>query len=154
MFSIRTAKQFCKDDISKIENYEQALNDKEHHYICHHRLEMTLDGENAHSKEDLIRMGMYWKRPYYELIFLTNEEHQKVHGGINKARPMSLEIRKKMSSAKIGKTSPRKGVKLSDETKAKLRAANLGKKHTEEERKKISEANKLRWAKYRASKEV
>ena len=155
MFSINTAKQFCKDDISKIENYEQALNDKEHHYVCHHRLEVTLDGEKAHSKEDLIRMGMYWKRPYFELIFLTSEEHQEVHGGRDKARPMSLEIRKKMSSAKIGKTGPRKGCKLSEETKEKLRQVNLGKKHTTEERAKISAANKIRWERYRQThKEV
>lgn len=71
--------RFCKDDISKIENYEQAINDKENVWCCHHRLELTLDGDYAHSKEDLIRMGMYYNRPYFELIFMKDNEHSSLH---------------------------------------------------------------------------
>lgn len=39
-------------------------------------------------------------------------------------------------------TGPKRGHIVSEETRQKLRAANLGKKHTPESRKKISEANK------------
>lgn len=49
----------------------------------------------------------------------------------------------------------RKQRKLSEETKAKLRAAKLGTKHTEEEKKKISESMKKYWAQipYEANEE-
>ena len=40
-----TVKYFCKDDITKIENYELAMADTEEVWHCHHRLELTLDGE-------------------------------------------------------------------------------------------------------------
>ena len=48
-------------------------------------------------------------------------------------------IEKQRSSHK-GKPSPRKGVKLSEETKLKLHLANLGKKPSRETRTKISNA--------------
>lgn len=47
-----------------------------------------------------------------------------------------------MSEAKRGKPSPRKGAKLSEETKQKLREANLGKKHSCETRMKMSSSAK------------
>lgn len=43
-------------------------------------------------------------------------------------RVMSEESRKRMSAAKIGSISPRRGCKLSDETKQKIRAKLLGRK--------------------------
>lgn len=46
MISIQGAKQKCKDNISLIENYEQAVNDKSQMWVCHHRLEISLDGKN------------------------------------------------------------------------------------------------------------
>lgn len=79
MISERNAYAFCKEDISKIENYEQAKNDKSQTWDLHHRLELTLDGEFAHSKEELMRLGMYYHRPYFELIFLTRREHARLH---------------------------------------------------------------------------
>jgi len=45
-------------------------------------------------------------------------------------------------SFKKGQISPRKSVKLSKETKEKIRKANLGKKVTEETKQKISQASK------------
>ena len=66
----------------------------------------------------------------------------------------SEETRAKMRAAKLGKPSTRKGVKLSEETKEKLRQANLGKKHSPEEIQKMRDAQLKRWAEYRASKEV
>lgn len=76
---------FCKDDISKIENYAAAIADKDNMWHCHHRLELTLDGEFALSKADLKRHNMYYHRPYFELIFLSQTEHKKLHG-LRKAR--------------------------------------------------------------------
>lgn len=55
---------YCKDDISKIENYYNAVTDTEQVWDCHHRLEFTLDGETAHTKDELIRMGMQNSEKY------------------------------------------------------------------------------------------
>lgn len=84
MISNEGARQKCKDDISKIENYDKAINDKDNMWELHHRLELTLDGEFAHSRAELIRMGMYWKRPSFELIFLERKEHHRIHDEANK----------------------------------------------------------------------
>lgn len=52
------------------------------------------------------------------------------------------ETRAKLSASCMGRVSPLKGVKMSEETKLKLRAANLGKKLSDETKKKISLAGK------------
>ena len=49
---------------------------------------------------------------------------------------MSESARKKMSDAKKGKPSPKRGIPLSDAQKEKLRIANIGKKQSEETIKK------------------
>ena len=54
----------------------------------------------------------------------------------------TAETKAKLSASCMGRPSNRKGVKLSEETKQKLRAANLGKKLPEEVKLKISEAGK------------
>ena len=63
-----------------------------------------------------------------------------------KRPPFSKEWRQKMSNSREGKPSPRKGVKLTDKTKQKIRNANIGKTLSEETKKKISGANKGRKA--------
>lgn len=139
MLDERRAKNYCKDDISKIENYDLAKNDKENSWVCHHRLEITLNGEYAISPADLRRHGMYYNRPYFELIFLSRSEHAKLH---NKANPNFCKSMK-------GKTSHLKGRKLSEEHKIKLRAARKGRqpckgKHlSDEAKKKIGEKIKI-----------
>lgn len=97
------AQKYCKDDISKIENYDKAFADPAQTWVIHHRLEMTLDGEFAHTPEDLKRMDMYYNRPYFELIFLTKAEHRRLHME-DKNHPFygkqpSVETRKKLSEA-------------------------------------------------------
>lgn len=52
------------------------------------------------------------------------------------------EIAKKVSEAKKGKPSPRRGATLTSETKEKLRIANLGQKRSPETRKKMSESKR------------
>lgn len=107
---------YCKDDISKIENYYNAVSDTEQIWDCHHRLEFTLDGEPAHTKDELIRMGMYYNRTYFELIFLPESEHMRLHSANNK---------------------------LSDDAKIKISHKNKGKTRTDEQKHTISEATKI-----------
>lgn len=125
MIDVKRAKRFCKDDISKIQNYDKAIADTTQTWHCHHRLELTLDGEFAHKKEDLIRMDMYYKRPYFELIFLTKSEHRRLH-----STNISDATRQKMSEAKKDK----KREPFSDEHK-----------------KNMSKARKAYWAKRKSS---
>jgi group I intron endonuclease len=85
----------------------------------------------------------------------------------------TAETRAKLSASRMGRPSPRKGVKLSEETKQKIRLANLGKKrsaeavekamakirgraawnkglkHKEETKVKMSLTHKSRWEKRR-----
>ena len=44
-----TVKRYCRDSLDKIENYEQAINDKENVWDCHHKLELTINYEPAHT---------------------------------------------------------------------------------------------------------
>ena len=124
------AQKYCRDDISKIENYDKAIADTSHTWVIHHRLELTLDGEFALSREQLKMHDMYYNRPYYELIFLTRIEHNIIHN-----LGMSYETRRKLSEAA-------KGRKASDETRRKLSEAHKGKHHSEDTRRKISESMK------------
>ena len=135
------SKRYCKDDISKIENYEKAISDDTQIWDLHHKLGLTLDGEFALSREQLKMHDMYYKRPYYELIFLTHEEHARLHNK-DKLNPMygkhhSDETRIKMSESHKGKT-------LSEETKQKMRESHKGRTFSEETRRKMSEAAKRR----------
>lgn len=82
MINRKTARSYCKDDISKIENYEQAINDTEL-WVCHHRLELTINGEQVHNPDTLSKLGMYKKRPYFELIFMPQAEHIKLHQNVH-----------------------------------------------------------------------
>jgi hypothetical protein len=86
---------YCKDDITKIEKYDKALADNFKGWEIHHKLELTLAGEHACTKDDLIRMNMYYNRPYFELIFLTRSEHRQLHNNTN-------YYKKQMSKAKKG----------------------------------------------------
>lgn len=64
---------YCKDDISKIENYDKAMADTAQTWALHHRLELTLDGEFAHTAEELKRLDMYYNRPYFEHNYHYND---------------------------------------------------------------------------------
>ena len=103
MINEKCAKSYCKDAISKIENYDKAIADNTQTWECHHRLELTLDGEFAHTPEELKRLGMYYDRPYFELIFLTKLEHSRLHKeGANHPlyrRHHSEETRQKISAS-------------------------------------------------------
>ena len=94
MISESQSRKFCRDDISKIENYDLAIADKTQTWDLHHRLELTLDGEFALTRDQLKMHDMYYQRPYYELIFLTHTEHRRLHN-----RALSDEARRKIGEA-------------------------------------------------------
>lgn len=133
MICIKTAKKFCKDDITLIENYDKAISDQTQTYVCHHRLELTLEGEHANSVQDLIRLDMYYHRPYYELIFLTKSDHYKVHLPYRNTE----EFKRKISESNKGRHW-----KLSEEAKRNIGKAKKGRKKTDEHKRKISESEK------------
>lgn len=145
MISNRMVDLFCKEDPSLIENYDLAVADTEHIWHCHHRdeiRELPSGMVALRSKKDLMENGRYYHCPANELIFLTHNEHSKLH-------------------RKYDKTSPHKGKKMTDEAKAKISAFQKGRpspkkgtKMSEEQKQKISITKKLRWAKYRANREV
>ena len=155
MINEKQAKKYCRDDISKIENYAKACVDKTQTWDLHHRLELTLAGEFALTAAQLKMHDMYYNRPYYELIFLTSEEHTGMHnkGRIpwNKGKHHSDETRKKMSEAKKGKL---KGIKLTDDHRRKISEAKKGKHLSDETRKKMSEAMKGKHHSYETRRKI
>ena len=136
-------KKYCKEDISKIKNYDKAIADTTQTWHCHHILGEIL------SKEQLEAHDFYYNVPACMLKFVTSSEHRRIH---NKDNTFSLglkrtaEVRKKMSDAHKGKT-------LSKETRRKMSEArkgrsvwNKGKKNifSEDTLKKLSAAHKGR----------
>lgn len=140
MISFRTVKKFCSEDISLIENYEEAIISNET-YDCHHRRE-----DLGFSAIELIELGLYFNRPAKELIFLTKAQHCSLHHkgqkGYWKGKHISEETKAKISTRNKGKESCWKGKKLSAEYRAKISNAHKGKKLSEDHKRKISEANK------------
>lgn len=71
----KNLKNICKDDICLIENYDKAINDQTQTWECHHILETDLNM----SRQQLIDIKRYYNVPASELIFLTRDEHNKIH---------------------------------------------------------------------------
>ena len=148
MISEGQAREYCYEDISLIENYEKAMNDKTQTWVCHHRVETIMNC----SAEELIAQGCYTDRPAHDLIFLTRAEHNKLH---NTGKKHSEKTRAKISASMSGENHPMYGKHHSEETRAKmhaalnrpeilakLSAANNGKKRTEETKAKMSASHK------------
>ena len=112
MISEKNAKLYCKEDISLIENYEEAVNDTINKWVIHHRR------ETIYSMEGLKEIGEYYHRPAIELIFMLKEEHARFH---NIGKHLSEETKRKISKATAGNNNP-----------------FFGKHHTEEYRKNKS----------------
>lgn len=106
MINEKYAKMYCSEDISKIENYDLAVNDKTQTWDCHHRLEVQ--GQFRNSTALLKKCGMYFYVPASQLIFLTPEDHHRIH---NLGKHNSVETRKKLSAGKIGMKFWNNGVK-------------------------------------------
>ena len=114
-----------------IENYEEAMNSEEM-YICHHRKEITEDGRNAFTADELIDLGEYYHRPPEELIFLTKSAHKALHmAANNKDNGVTIEHKRE---------------------KAKLRSRRWRENHREEVNQKSREryANNAEYRKTRA----
>lgn len=172
MIHEQNANAFCVEDISKIENYEQAINDKKQTWDCHHKAEILPCGR--FSVDDLKKFNLYFHRPADELIFLTRSDHISIH---NTGRVWSEETKRKVSGTRLAKIAsgeikvdtsachteeankkisekakerysdksnhPMYGRHLSDEAKKKISDANTGRNLTEEHKKKISEGVRL-----------
>lgn len=137
-----TVKKYCSEDISLIENYQEAINDTEM-WDCHHRLE--IQGELRFSTNKLKKLGYYWNRPACELVFLTRSEHLSIHHkgvGTNGGKVFSDEWRHNLSKSLKGDKHPMYGKHHSEETKKKISESNKGRKLSNETKKKISEGNK------------
>ena len=114
MICEETAKKYCCEDLSLIENYELAISDTTQMWEIHHRR------GTIYSKKDLKEIGEYYNRPAAELIFLTPTAHRRLHfKGVPKG-PMSEAAKKAISEAK-------KGIPLSEEHKKALSEAHLKK---------------------------
>lgn len=142
MINEHNAKSFCKEDISKIENYDKAIADNTQMWHCHHRTEIWWNC----SRKDLIENECYYNRKACELIFLTPAEHCKIH---NKGRHLSEDTKKKISDAHKGlRHSEESRKKMSESRKGKnnpMYGGNgsfLGKHHSEESKRKMSESHK------------
>ena len=95
MISFNTINKYCCEDISLIENYNEAINSDEK-YVCHHRLGIDL----GLSREELIEKDLYFNRPASELIFLTNNEHTSLHN-TGKKSPYYGKTRKMPDTEKV-----------------------------------------------------
>ena len=111
MICLCSIKKYCSEDITKIENYEKAVNSQEI-YECHHRLEThNSDGEKRLTDitvNELKALDMYYNRPASELIFLGHHEHRKLHltgtkracgNKNNLGKHFTKESKKKMSDS-------------------------------------------------------
>lgn len=148
MINERSVKTYCSEDISKIENYSLAIADKTQTWHCHHRGEILSCG--VYSVNDLVRYNLYNNRPADELIFLTEEEHKRLHA--RNMNPISCkkisktltgirrssETREKMSLARRGRPP------ISEETRARLSESHKGKQFSEHQKMLLSEHSKGR----------
>ena len=142
MINERQARKYCKEDISKIKNYDKAIADTTQTWVCHHMTETWW----GCSKKDLIENECYYNRKACELIFLTKAEHTRLHN-MNR----SEETRRKTSESLKGRPAWNKGMCniYSDETRRKMSEAQKGRTFSEESRRKMSEARKRYLAKKR-----
>ena len=135
---------YCCEDVSNIENYDKAIADTRHVWICHHRREVQ-DGFTLWTADELKKIGQYYERPACELILLTRSEHNKVH---NTGKSQSDTTKKKIAESHLGKkhtaatkkklSDAKKGKKLTSEHKQKISAGLCGRYVSEETRLKIS----------------
>lgn len=135
MICLKKAKKFCKD-YTKIENYDKAVNDTTHTWICHHILGEIL------TPEQLIEHNFYYDVPPCMLKFVTKSEHESIHKRGDKngfyGKKHSDETRARMSTSHKGKHH-------SDETRRRISDSHKGIQFSEEHRRNIAEAKKRYW---------
>ena len=105
MIDLKRVKRYCNDNISLIENYEDALNDKYQTWHCHHRLETDANM----SQKELKANNLYFHRPASELIFLLPCDHRHLH----------TISERNVNYKKTGEDHPAYGKKHSEEARKK-----------------------------------
>jgi len=119
MINIEAAYAYCCEDISLIENYENAIADNTTRWICHHKKGLSM------SRSELKKNNLYYHQPASDLIFLTAAEHWRIHG---KNRDEHLREISRQNITKVNKTYWK------------------GKKFSKERREHMSQLqHKLRW---------
>lgn len=127
--NIRKLQKYCCEDLSKIENYDKAINDKTQAWRMHHRAEVLPCGN--FSVNDLKKFGLYYNRPANELIFLSISEHMSLHSS-NKTKKHKEKIIAKQRGRHITEKHKKqiskklKGRKFSDATLEKMSIAAKG----------------------------
>ena len=111
MINKEHARRYCKDDITLIENYNEASSDETQTWDCHHRR------ETIYTVSGLQEIGEYYNRPACELIFLPRATHLRLH---RTGKKQSQQTSERKSKALKGRT-------FSEKWKSKLKAAKKGK---------------------------
>lgn len=127
---------YCNGDISKIENYYDAINDKENIWHCHRKLETHYpNGERREGKDllaaDLIEMDKYYNVPPEELIYMLPTEHHQLHNEKQRDR-FTPEVRKEMS-----KKAKQRHVAHTKEWNENIAKSRKGKKFSEAHRESL-----------------
>ena len=129
---IFNAGSYCKDPVESIEGYERAVNEPGR-FVLHHRME-----DQGYTKQQLIRMYMYYNRPAEELVFLSQSEYMRLR---MVGKKHSQETRRKISEIRKGKHQSEEHRRKISEAKKGERHHNYGKHHSEETKHKISLAS-------------
>ena len=126
--SVKKLKRMCKT-YWLIENYQEAVNDTTHKWVCHHRREVQ-DGFCIWRAEELVRIGQYYHREPDELIFMKMSDHFSLH---NKAiDPKTKKPCCYRDVDRTGEKNPMYGKHLSDETRKKIGEKSKGRKMNEQ----------------------
>lgn len=117
-----------------------ALTAKEH-YFAHHLLKEIYKKQYGDNSDEYWRLfNAFWLMSHAKrYTFISAQKYEALRKEINdfwSDKNKTKEIRLKMSKAKKGKPSPKKGIPLTEEQKEKLRLVNLGKKQSEETKRK------------------
>lgn len=147
MICIEMARKYCNEDFSKIENYNLAIADTSETWDIHHRLEThTSYGEKRLipiTQKELKALGVYFDRPAEELIFMRQAEHKYLHqkgGHLSEEHRKRISVMNRLNVATRCDDEMRR--KLSEIAKARTVYSFLGKHHTEETKKILSENHK------------
>lgn len=119
-YNLVKAKKYCCEDVSLIENYNNAVLDF-NKYDCHHRLEIQENGV-LFSRKELVKMNLYYNRPAYELIFLTHSDHARLH---SENRPK--EVLESISRSNKGKHHTEETKKILSENHKGVKNGMYGK---------------------------
>lgn len=94
---------FAPGELSKIENYAQAVANNFVGWVIHHRAELNADGSVNKKRDELIISNTYYYRPATELIFLTISDHSQLHSTATRRikTDVTVETRTKQSQAKL-----------------------------------------------------